>query len=43
MFYSQETALAYINYRISLLRERGEIENLRLINALIREKRSLEK
>ena len=37
MFYSKETMLA----RINLLRARSEIENIRLINALIREARNL--
>ena len=41
MFYSQETALARINYRINLLRARDEVGNIRLINALIREARNL--
>lgn len=43
MFYSKEVQIARIDYRINLLRQRGETMNLRLINALIREKRSLEK
>lgn len=42
MFYSKEVTIAQIDYRINLLRSRNEMENLRLINALIREKRSLE-
>ena len=42
MFYSKETAIAQLEYRINLLRERGEAMNLRLINALVREKRNLE-
>ena len=41
MFYSKETILARINYRINLLRARSETENIRLINALIREARNL--
>lgn len=42
MFYSKETRIAQINYRIGLLRARGEQMNQNLINALIREKRNLE-
>jgi len=41
MFYSKETLLNRINYRISLLRARDEVGNIRLINALIREARNL--
>lgn len=43
MTYSKETTIARINYRISLMRARGEMMNLKLINALEREKRNLEK
>lgn len=42
MFYSKETRLALLDYRINLMRARSETMNLRLINALIREKRKLE-
>ena len=42
MFYSKETAIARIDYRINLLRARDEMANLRLIKALEREKRNLE-
>lgn len=42
MLYSKETALNLINYRINLLRARGEQMNDHLIKALIREKRNLE-
>lgn len=42
MFYNKETAIAQIEYRINLLKSRGEAMNLRLINALMREKRTLE-
>lgn len=42
MFYNKETRIAYIDYRINLLRARGEEMNKNLINALIREKRKLE-
>lgn len=41
MFYSKETILNRINYRINLLRARDEVRNARLINALIREARNL--
>ena len=41
MFYSKETRLNYLSYRINLLRSRDEIMNLRLINALIRERRNI--
>ena len=41
MFYSKETILKRINYRINLLRARDEVGNVRLINALIREARNL--
>ena len=42
MFYSKEVQLQKIDYRINLLRARDEVGNLRLINALIREKRKIE-
>lgn len=42
MLYSKETTLALINYRINLLRARGEQMNEHLINALIREARNIE-
>ena len=42
MLYSKETALNLINYRINLLRSRGEEMNQHLINALIREARNIE-
>jgi hypothetical protein len=42
MLYSKETTLNLINYRINLLRARGEQMNEHLINALIREARNLE-
>ena len=42
MFYTKETAIARIDYRINLLRARDEMANLRLIKALEREKRNLE-
>lgn len=42
MFFSKETQIARINYRINLLRARGEEKNWNLINALIRERRNLE-
>ena len=42
MLYNKETAIAIIDYRINLMRERDEIMNLRLIKALEREKRKLE-
>lgn len=42
MFYSKETQIALLNYRINLMRTRDEVGNLRLINALIREKRNIE-
>lgn len=42
MFYSKETSIAKLEYRINLLRSRGEAMNLRLIRALEREKRTLE-
>lgn len=41
MFLSKESIIAKINYRINLLRARGEQMNEHLINALIREKRNL--
>lgn len=43
MFYSKEILLKKIEARINLLRARDEVGNLRLINALIREKRNIEK
>ena len=42
MFYSKETRINYLTYRINMLRSRNEMMNLRLIAALEREKRSLE-
>ena len=42
MFYSKDTIIKRIEYRINLLRERGEMMNENLIRALIREKRKLE-
>jgi len=42
MFYSKETQIAQINYRINLMRARGEAMNENLIKALEREKRNLE-
>ena len=42
MLYSKETTLKMINYRINLLRARGEQMNEHLINALIREVRNIE-
>jgi len=41
MLYNKETTLAIINYRINLLRSRGEEMNSHLINALIREARNI--
>ena len=43
MLYSKETTLNIINYRINLLRARGETMNEHLINALIREARNIER
>lgn len=43
MLYSKETTLKIINYRINLLRARGEQMNEHLINALIREARNIER
>lgn len=42
MFYTTETRIAQLDYRINLMRQRGEQMNEHLINALIREKRNLE-
>lgn len=42
MLYNKEAQIAYIDYRINLLRARGEEMNKNLIRALIREKRNLE-
>ena len=42
MFYSKDVIITQIDYRINLLRARGEQMNLKLINALTREKRNLE-
>ena len=42
MFLNKQVTIDRINYRINLLRARGEMENIRLINALEREKRKLE-
>lgn len=43
MLYNKKTTLEIINYRINLLRARGEQMNEHLINALIREARNIEK
>lgn len=43
MLYSKETTLNIINYRINLLRARGEQMNEHLINALIREARNIKR
>lgn len=42
MFFSKEVMIKKIEYRINLLRARSEVMNMRLINALMREKRNLE-
>lgn len=42
MFFSKEVVISKLNYRIKLLRTRGEVMNQKLINALEREKRNLE-
>lgn len=42
MLYSKDTTLKLIEYRINLLRSRGETMNEHLINALIREARNIE-
>jgi hypothetical protein len=42
MFYSKETEIAKLNYRIKLMRARDEMVNYKLIKALEREKRNLE-
>ena len=42
MFFSNDTLIQKIEYRINLLRARGEQMNQHLINALVREKRNLE-
>lgn len=43
MLFSKETAIALIDYRINLMKARGETMNIKLIAALEREKRNLEK
>ena len=43
MLYNKETTVALINYRINLMKARGEAMNMKLIAALEREKRNLEK
>ena len=43
MFYSKEVQIAKIDYRIHIMLARGKMMNLRLIKALEREKRKLEK
>ena len=42
MLYNKETTVALINYRINLLKARGEAMNMKLIAALEREKRAIE-
>lgn len=39
--FTNELKIKFINYRINLLKQRDELGNLRLINALIRERRAL--
>ena len=39
--YSKETKIKIIDYRINLMRQRGEKMNLKLINALLRDKKRL--
>ena len=41
--FSAQVKIGKINYRIGILRARGEMMNLRLIKALEREKRALER
>lgn len=41
MFFSKETIIQRIDFRIHMMRERGEERNKNLINALLREKRNL--
>ena len=41
MFYSKETTIDRINYRISVLKARSEVMNERLIKALERDKKNL--
>jgi len=43
MLYSKETTIAQIDYRINLMKARSETMNMKLIAALEREKRNLEK
>lgn len=43
MLFSKETTIALIDYRINLMKARGETMNIKLIAALEREKRNLEK
>ncbi len=43
MFYNKETEIKRIEYRINLMKARNEMMNLKLIAALQREKRNLEK
>lgn len=42
-FFDEKTRIANIDYRINLYKQRGEGDRLKLINALLREKRLLEK
>lgn len=42
MLFNNKTTIAMINYRIGILRSRGEEMNKNLINALLRERRALE-
>lgn len=43
MFFSKDVIIKRIDYRINILRARSEVMNERLIKALQREKRNLEK
>ena len=43
MFYSKEIKIEMIQYRINLLKSRNEMANIKLIAALEREKKNLEK
>lgn len=42
MFFSKDTMIARINYRINWLQAHGEMKNKNLISALLRQRRKLE-
>ena len=42
-FVNAKYQIQHIDYRVNLLRQRDELGNIKLINALLRERRALER